>query len=303
LLASFVLIPITVIITLHFPLFIANRWDLVRIMMAGLLVMTVALIRTGVKTFNREEILSREHEQLNLRATMQHFLLCFREYQPAGVPFSEYRGDDFSPGRFYRHELPTFAKELRVPFVLVLAGGVSGLLFGVYLGLNYTVNGLDIFLQEIGNPPKPGIGLALFIFVNNLRVSIFSNILSTFAFGILAFLVPLAAFLQIGLVAGTLARQSGNWLAMGADSPLQFVLAYVVPHGIIELPTFLLSAALGVRLGVSLLPPPGTFTVGQHMLWGLANFAKVWLLVLLPLVLLAALVEGLVTPLVVSWLY
>ncbi len=118
-----------------------------------------------------------------------------------------------------------------------------------------------------------------------------------------AFLVPAVAFAQIGFVAHRLQLQGGSWLELANNSPLQFLLAYVVPHGMVELPAFLLSAALGLRMGAALLAPPRGFTVGQNMLWAIANFAKVWLLVLLPAILVGSLIEGFITPVIVRMLY
>jgi uncharacterized membrane protein SpoIIM required for sporulation len=115
--------------------------------------------------------------------------------------------------------------------------------------------------------------------------------------------VPIVAFGQIGLIATALSSSGGSWLSLGATSPLQFVLSYVLPHGIIELPTFMLSAAMGLRIGAALLAQPAGFSAGQNLLWALAQFSKLWLFVILPLVLLAALVEGFVTPEIIRSLY
>jgi uncharacterized membrane protein SpoIIM required for sporulation/ABC-type Na+ efflux pump permease subunit len=303
LLASFILIPITVAVAVQFPFFIGERWDLVRILMACLFVVALALMRTGVMTFNREEILSRENEQLNIRRTLQHFRLCFAEYQPAGVPFGAYAGAAFSLRRFYRHELPALLRELRLPLLLALLAALSGALIGGYVGMHYYAPQWEGFLSQIGNPPDAGPGLALGVLFNNLRVSIFSTLLSLLALGVFAALVPFVALGQVGLISGVLTLRGGSWLALDAASPLQFLLAYVVPHGIIELPTFVVSTALGIRLGAAVLSPPASFSVGQNIIWALANICKVWLLVLLPLIVLAALIEGFVTPLVVLALY
>jgi uncharacterized membrane protein SpoIIM required for sporulation len=303
LLASFILIPITVSIAVQFPFYIAERWDLVRILMAYLFVIALALMRTGLMTFNREEILSRENEQLNLRRTLAQFRRCLREYQPAGVPFDAYAGEPFSLRRFYRREFPALLRELRLPLALALLAAVGGALIGGYIGTHYYASEWENFLNRIGSAPEPGLGVALSIFANNLRVSVLSTLLSLLVLGAFAFLVPLVALGQVGLVSGVLARQSESWLAMGAGGPLTFLLAYVVPHGSVELPTFVLSAALGIRLGASVLSPPASFSVGQNIIWALANISKVWLLVLVPLILLAALIEGFVTPMVIMALY
>ena len=51
------------------------------------------------------------------------------------------------------------------------------------------------------------------------------------------------------------------------------------------------------------MSPPKGFTVGQNILWSFAQFVKVWLFVLLPLFLIAGLVEGLITPAIIRALY
>jgi uncharacterized membrane protein SpoIIM required for sporulation len=266
-------------------------------------VMAVALIRTGMGAFNREEILSREHEQLNLRQVGRTWRTFFREYQPAGVAPDQYSGAAFSFGRFYRSELPTLLRDYRLPLLLALIASGVGLLGGGYVGSNYTVRLLDNYLANVGIAPNSSLGLGLSIAANNIRVALFSNIFSVFVFGAFAFLVPAVAFAQIGFVASALSERGGSWFALGANSPLQFLLAYVLPHGIIELPVAILSAAMGIRVGVALMSPPKGFTVGQNILWSLAQFAKVWLFVLIPLFLIAGLIEGLVTPLIVQALY
>jgi uncharacterized membrane protein SpoIIM required for sporulation len=72
---------------------------------------------------------------------------------------------------------------------------------------------------------------------------------------------------------------------------------------VIELPAAILSAAIGIRIGISLMSPPKGFTVGQNILWSLAQFAKVWLFVLIPLFLIGGLIEGLVSPAIIQALY
>ncbi|MCG8350171.1 MAG: stage II sporulation protein M [Chloroflexales bacterium] len=303
LLASFVLIPTAVMLQLQALLIIAQRWDVLWLIIGGLIVIAILLIRTGLAAFNREEILSREHEQLSLSRIATTFVLFFREYRPAGIAPQDYHSLPFSPHRFYHVELPSLLRELRLPFYVALSAMGSGLLLGNYVASAYQIEILNAFARQVGYAPAPSLELGLAIFANNLRVSILSNLFSLVSFGIFAFLVPAVAFAQIGFVTSSLQTQGGSWLELGADSPLQFLLAYVAPHGMIELPAFLLSATLGIRIGAALLVPPQGFSVGQNILWSLANFAKVWLLVLLPLILLGSFIEGLLSPLVIQFLY
>jgi uncharacterized membrane protein SpoIIM required for sporulation/ABC-type transport system involved in multi-copper enzyme maturation permease subunit len=306
LLASFVLLPTASVVQLEAILIIgrtARAWSVLWIIVLLLAVVAIALIRTGLGAFNREEILSREHEQLNLRQVGATFKTFFREYRSAGVSPDQYSASKFSLGRFYRRELPALLRDYRLPLLVALVAAVGGLLSGGYVGSHYRVRALDTYLANIGGSPQPGVGLALYIWLNNARVALLSSVFSLFTFGALAFLVPAVAFAQIGFVASALIERGGNWAALGAASPLQFLLAYVLPHGIVELPVATLGAAMGIRVGAALMSPPKGFTVGQNILWSLAQLAKVWLFVLLPLFLVAGLIEGLISPLVIRALY
>jgi uncharacterized membrane protein SpoIIM required for sporulation/ABC-type Na+ efflux pump permease subunit len=308
LLASFVLIPMAVLLQLEAFIIIVQRWEVVSFVIYILLVMAIALLRTGISAFNREEILSREHENINFKTTSLTLGTFFREYRPAGVPLREYQGLPFSPGRFYREELPALLREIRLPIGVALTAAIGGLWLGNYLAVDFRFIGfvqvaLDGYIKQVGQAPPPSPLLAIAIFANNLRVSILSNVFSSFAFGIFAFLVPAVAFLQVSFIATTLYEQHGSWFSLEAGGPLPFLLGYVVPHGIIELPTFILSAALGIRIGASVLSPPPGFSVGQNLLWSLANFLKVWLLLLMPLILVGSMIEGLVSPMIIRALY
>ncbi len=311
LMASVVLVPTAVSIQLQAVFFIAQRFDVIWYVLASYVVIAVALIRSGLASFNREEILSREHDDLSAARIWATFLTFFREYQPAGTAPSSYAGLPFAPGRFYRRELPALLRELRLPIICAVLAVVGGIAFGGILGQNQGLIGFgaginraaDSAIGRLNHPAEPSLLLVASIFVNNLRVSVLANLFSTVSFGLLAFMVPAVAFGQVSFIASRLATRGGSWFELGALSPLQFVLAYIVPHGIVELPTFVLSAALGLRIGAAIMAPPRGFTAGQNLLWALANFAKIWLLVLVPLIALSALIEGLITPRVVMALY
>jgi uncharacterized membrane protein SpoIIM required for sporulation/ABC-type transport system involved in multi-copper enzyme maturation permease subunit len=303
LLASFVLLPTASVIQIEALLIIGRRWDVLWLTALALAIIAIALIRTGMGAFNREEILSREHEQLQLSKTWSDFKRFLAEYQPPGVPPGDYTGRPFSAQHFYRRDLPALLRDYRTPIGVALFAALCGIAAGGYVGSTYRIPMVTAMVDNVGIIPEPSLGLALYVFGNNVRVALLSNLFSMFTFGVLAFLVPSVVFAQISFVSTVLVERGGSWLEMGPGSPLQFILAYLLPHGIVELPTAILSAAIGLRLGVALLTPPPGFTVGQNMLWSLAQFWKVWALVLVPLFLVAALLEGFVMPLVVRALY
>jgi uncharacterized membrane protein SpoIIM required for sporulation/ABC-type Na+ efflux pump permease subunit len=303
LLASAILVPTAVAIQLQALLFIAQRYDVLWWAVAALAVVALAFVRSGMASFNREEILSREHEELSLGLLWATFRGFFNEYRPAGALPASYAGLPFSARRFYRRELGPLLRELRLPLACALLAALAGMAGGAVAGYRGSLPSLMVLLDAVGEAPPPSPQLALQVLANNLRVSILSNLFSAVSFGVFAFLVPAVAFAQVGFVAAALTARGGSWLALGAESPLQFILGYVAPHGVIELPAFILSAALGLRLGAALLAQPRGFTAAQNMLWAAAQLAKTWLLVLLPLVTIGALIEGFVSPLVIRLLY
>lgn len=301
LLASFVLLPTAAIIQLEALLVIAQRWDMLWLSALMLAVIAAALTRTGMGTFNREEILSREHEQLNLRQIGATFRLFLREYQPAGVAPDQYRGAPFALRRFYRVELPALLRDYRLPLLVALLAALAGAIFGPWLATFFERIGQSP--QNVGVTPAPNLALGIFTGVANSFRLLTTALLASVSFGIFSLMVPFFAFGGVGYVAGALAANGGGWLELGPASPLQFVLGYVLPHGIIELPAAILGAALGVRIGAAVMASPKGFTVGQNIMWSLAQFIKVWLLVLAPLFLLAGIVQQVITTRVLAALY
>jgi len=301
LLASFILLPTAAIVQLEALLVIGQRRDMLWLSVVLLMVIAAVLTRTGMGTFNREEILSREHEQLNMRQIATTFTLFLREYQPAGTPPETYTGASFSLRRFYLAELPALLREYRLPLLVALLAALAGAAAGPALGGFFERIGASP--GRVGVTPEPDVALGIITgAANSLRLMI-TAILAIFSFGIFSLMVPFFAFGGVSYVTAALAAGGGSWFELGPASPLQFILGYVAPHGLIELPAAILGAALGVRIGAAVMAPPRGFTVGQNIMWSLAQFARVWAFVLLPMFLLAGLVQQLVTTRILAALY
>jgi uncharacterized membrane protein SpoIIM required for sporulation len=95
---------------------------------------------------------------------------------------------------------------------------------------------------------------------------------------------------------------AGEMGPLGSD-PLTFLAAFILPHGLFELPAAIIATAFALRLGASIIAPPPGVTAGENLLRALADLAKMFLFVVLPLLLLAAWVEANVTPQIVIWFY
>ena len=83
-----------------------------------------------------------------------------------------------------------------------------------------------------------------------------------------------------------------------ADSGLKLFLSGVLPHKLIALPAVLLAGAVALRLGAVVVHPPSDKTVGEAWLSALGDALKILFAVVLPLMVVSALVEVSITPLI-----
>jgi stage II sporulation protein M len=79
-------------------------------------------------------------------------------------------------------------------------------------------------------------------------------------------------------------------------SPL-FVAAAILPHGIFEIPAFIIAGALGIQLAQSLIVEWYEHTDTAA---GAYRYARVFVMYVLPLLVTAAAVEAFITPAVVQ---
>jgi len=128
------------------------------------------------------------------------------------------------------------------------ATSLAAFVIGIYLGYNASVSGVGSSLLSLGAQPghgnpdfrqfsaaTPVLGLA--IFLNNWFVS-FATALSGLGFAAPSFLSILFTGFTLGVLVGPQLSPS-----------LTMFLAAILPHGIIEIPAFVLSGSVGMRLG------------------------------------------------------
>jgi stage II sporulation protein M len=143
---------------------------------------------------------------------------------------------------------------------------------------------LDSLKWILGQPP---IIIMIIIFLKNFLASIMSVLLGL-GMGIMPLIVDTSNGFMLGLVSYSVLQKEG----------LPYLLAGILPHGIIELPTVLVSIALGFRLGYVLIMAAlgeradlrGEIEVAVH-------FLIRWVM---PLLLLAAAIETFITPIAIS---
>lgn len=123
------------------------------------------------------------------------------------------------------------------------------------------------------------------LFFNNLQACILL-FLGGATFGILTIFIMSLNGIVIGAIMELVSK----------EHTALFVAAAIVPHGVFEIPAFILSGALGILLAQSLIAEwygTGDSAVATHA------FARLFLTVVLPLVAIAAVVEAFITPVVI----
>ncbi|CAA9386873.1 MAG: hypothetical protein AVDCRST_MAG93-9506 [uncultured Chloroflexia bacterium] len=285
LLASFLLVPMGLIVQVEALLLSTQHTNVLLTIVLVLVLVASFLIRTGLSSFNREGVLARDHHGLSLRRTLWSFKQFLRGYHPAGVQPDRYAAR-FSLRQFYRQDVACLVREYRRMLVSTAAFTLASIVIGAFaVRHQFSMFSFDV---STGVPrSSAGFTQSLVLLGDMLRLSFGSNMLGGLSFGILA-LVGLATF----------AAQLGYELSWYALYPQPGITGHVVAQWVLWLPGFFVAVAFGLRVGIAPLFTPRGFSVGQHILWSLANFLKMYLLVLVPWFILAALIEGWLFPLI-----
>ena len=124
---------------------------------------------------------------------------------------------------------------------------------------------------------------------------ILAGLVSIFSFGALDLFLTI---INVGLVSFLVTE-----IVMLGYNPWLFVTTFILPHGIFELPAVLIGLTFALRIGAGLVSPPKGFDVGQGFILTLANFIKILIFLVIPLLLLAAYIEANITPQIVLAVY
>ena len=119
-------------------------------------------------------------------------------------------------------------------------------------------------------------GTIVFIILNNLRASFFAVIL-----GILFGIFPLATSVVNGYLVGFVSRGT-------AETSGIWTLWRLFPHGIFEIPAVILSMGMGLKLGLDLFGK----NKKQRLSHDLKEALRFFVFVILPLLLIAGIIEG-----------
>jgi uncharacterized membrane protein SpoIIM required for sporulation len=286
LLASFIIIPMALLLVGESMIMFWARYHVLWWAILGQAIIAGLLIRTGIAHFNREELLGRELDTLNLQWAWRIFKTAFI-------------GEKGSPWFWWRKNVLGTLKSLAWPILLSLIFTVAGILVGSSQAKVFSIpegilvwenleEGFITGIEELGTIRFFSIQGAGRIFFHNLRAVSLASLLGIFSFGVFGVIVLVLPFSIIGYFTA-IAGQTGL-------PPQTFLLGFVLPHGVLEIPAIVLTGALIIRLGLTMLTPNKDHTIGEAWIRSLADWTRIILLVVLPLLLAAAFLEVYVTP-------
>ena len=293
LLASFIIVPMSMLLVGESMVMFWARYDVLWWAILGHVLISGLLVRTGIAYFNREELLGRELDTLNLKWGWQIF-------------WGAFTGSARSVAEWYRREIPRTLKRVTLPAALALLALAAGAWIGAEQASIFTLppEAFDWSNLEDGfaQGGMEGIEVIRFfsvdsigmVWFHNLRAIALATLLGLFSFGVLGVLVLMLPFVLIGYFAATAA-------GMGLP-PATFLTAFVLPHGVFEIPAIILAGGAILRLGATLAAPAEGRTIGEALLHSLADWARIMLALVVPMFLAAAALEIFITPRVAVWL-
>ncbi len=289
LLASFIVIPMALLIQGESVIMFWARYNVLWWAIFGQVLIAILLIRVGITHFNREELLGRELDALNLRWSWKVFKDAFL-------------GQARSPGDWFRREISATLRTLAIPIGAMALAQITAIWLGAgqarvfvlpasLLNWHQLDQGFISGLESIRFFTVAGIGT---VWLHNLRAVLLATALGIFSFGILAVIVLMLPLIILGFLMASLAKTG--------LPPLLFFSTLVLPHGILEIPAIVLAGAAILRLGATLAAPAHGQTIGEAWLRSLADWAKIMVGLVLPLLLGAAALEVLLTPRLAMWI-
>ena len=279
LLASFIVIPVAILMQGEAVMLFWGNEDVLWLAVAGVMIIALLLIRVGIAHFQREYLLGREIDTINLKWVLNTF-------------WKNFMGGAHSIGEWYRKVLGgAMRRVLPAVLAVTLVAGVS-----LWMGYDWImVNVSPVIakasperLEKIEESAREMPGLANlqdtinapFLFMNNTRAVALIFLAGLVSFSVLGVLLYM---LNIGLIGGVYAL-----LELLGLQPLPIFLAGVLPHGIFELPALVIGAAVVLYMGVAIVTPQTGKSMGEVIIELFADWTKIFFGLVVPLLAVAA---------------
>ncbi len=290
LLASFIVIPVAILMQGEAVMLFWGNERVLWLGIAGVTIIALLLIRVGIAHFQREYLLGREIDTINLRWIIKTFAKNFI-------------GGATSIFEWYSKTLrASLTRILPAVLFIVFIAGIS--VWASYAWIKENVGQaiasatpeeiaeLEKSIGEIGElPDLSDIQKHLsapFLFLNNTRavaLIFFAGMVSFSVLGIMLYMV------NIALIGGLYALIE----ALGIN-PFPIFLAGVAPHGVFEIPALMIGSAVVLYFGAALVTPQVGKSMGEVILELLADWMKIFIGLIVPLLAIAAVIEAHITP-------
>jgi hypothetical protein len=295
LLASAIILPMS-LVTIVESLIIINVHQrfILWYVAVGMFVIVILLIRTGVKIFNREELLGRAVDELNIRHFVKNFWYHYIDATPSELEALRATGG-FSLRRWYRRvvfpALNALSLPLKVMVSMMLVTFIGGWIWGMTSAPTVEISDNDVLYRDFANAFTADLSLW-----DNFVIAFYAGrgALVIGGISLLSFGLPSASLLILPM--GYLGYMLGAFTKNGVN-PLAFILI-VLPSALFFIPALVLSYSASLRAGASVIAPPENVTVGTIWMRSIADFFKIFVGITIPLLILGGLANYLLTPLV-----
>ena len=291
LLASFIVIPVAVLMQGESALLFWGNNQVLWLAVVGVLILAGLLIRVGLSHFQREYLLGREIDVLNIRWAWRTF-------------WGYFKGKASSLRDWYKLEVLGVLQQLWIPIGVLVFLAIATL----WAGFHWTITNVPEFMDMASPDAVEGlserfgqsttlIGLgqnisAPFIFTHNVRAVGIILLAGLVSFSVLGMLVYIVNLSTVGALLGI--------FQLLGYSPLTLALNGLLPHGIFEVPALILASAAMLRIGVVLVTPQMGRSLGEVVLESLADWTKITVGLVVPMLLIAALIETYITPVLLA---
>ena len=261
--ASFIILPMSVVLQLEAALILVGRGELLWGFAALMTVTAVILLRMGMAGFNREALLARE---AGVRDPLR------RAAAAVGRAFGGRLG-------FIR-----LVARRRVPIAIAAFGFLAGCGVGFLAGATGALPGVLVRpalaqLLSASSNPDPAANAAG-LFTHNLAAFLLAAMLAPATIGLTGFALTFLPGFLLGYAA--------------ALSSWDLALRGILPHGLLELPAAVIAGGLMVQMGAAAIhmEPRGGWT--ERLLQAVADYVRAlrWLV---PALAVAAVLESYVT--------
>jgi uncharacterized membrane protein SpoIIM required for sporulation/ABC-type transport system involved in multi-copper enzyme maturation permease subunit len=291
LMASFVVVPVAFLLQGETILIFWGNEDVLWFAIVAVALLSALLVRLGLAHFKREYLLGREIDTLNFKNIYR-------------VLRDRFVGGAKSVAEWYRVEIPITLRQLRQPLIIVIvltlisvASSYAWVVVNVPKYIDITPSRADELRTMVGDNlvSLDNLDKALpapVLFLHNARTTLVFLLMGLVSFGTLGLTLSMVNFALVGGVLGA--------AQLVGFSPLLTFSVGVLPHGMFELTAVILATAAMLRVGALLVSPNTDKSLGETFLLSLADWFRVFVGLVVPLLAVAAVIEIYVTPVLIK---